>query len=493
MKKRRWLAALGAAVLTFTAVFTPGAGKVQAAEAGKLVVDAKIGDVTDARVGEEITIPITVSSETAVRGFVGSLKGNYDESVLEYKGFECDVAGLDSSAGGNFGYMVGAAKAFKTAKIDLKFKVLKCSATPVTVTAARFYCSDDKNASEAVNLVSHITITHTDVQTERTEPTCTEDGKIVEICKSCGAVVSETPITKLGHDNGTWVTVADSTFTKTGSMERQCTRDHAVLETKEIPVKKLTASMGNVSAQVGDTISIPVSLESDGNLRGVVGKLKGNYDETVLKYVGATNSIGVDMSLAGGNFGFMTNDPFTKGTINLQFKVLKCSKDPITVKVSNFYVSLGVADGDSEPTEMTSSLTIKHSDVRESVTPATCLEDGRRLVTCESCGAVISDEVLPKLGHDDGQWVTVVKPTLSAMGSAELRCTRDQAVLNTKELPLLCDVNEDGIHTLVDAIQLLDMVTKGGELSADLYDFNGDGVVNITDAIGLLDYITQGR
>lgn len=491
MKKRRWLAALGAAVLTLTAVLTPGAGKVQAAEAGKLVVSAKITDVTDAKVGDKISIPVTVTGESDLKGAGGTVSGGYDSSVLKFEGITHSLGdAIKSVWGDNFNIITS--DPFRSVTINLQFSVLKCSKDPIKVTVSKVKGATASVESDQMSLTANVTVAHTDVKTERIEPTCTEDGRIAEICKSCGAVISETPIAKLGHDDGTWVTKADSTFTKTGSMERQCTRDHAVLETKEIPVKKLTASIADVSAKVGDTITIPVSIESDGNLRGVVGKLKGNYDETILEYVGATNSIGVDMSLAGGNFGFMTNDPFTKGTVNLQFKVLKCSKDPVTVKVSNFYVSLGVTDGDSNPTEMTSNLTIEHSDIKETVTPATCLEDGRKLVTCESCGAVIQDEVLPKLGHDDGAWVTIVKPTLSARGSAELRCTRDQAVLGTKELPILCDVNGDGTHSLIDTIMFLDMVTRGTDLSADLYDFNGDGTVSLSDVIGLLDYVTAG-
>lgn len=103
---------------------------------------------------------------------------------------------------------------------------------------------------------------------------------------------------------------------------------------------------------------------------------------------------------------------------------------------------------------------------------------------------VVSDETLTKLGHDAGEWVTTVKPTATTRGQAELRCTRDGFVLDTKELPILGDSDGDGRLTLVDAIQLLDHITAGDTLTADTFDFNGDGKVTLADAIALLDYIT---
>ena len=40
---------------------------------------------------------------------------------------------------------------------------------------------------------------HKDIEEETTEPTCTEGGKVSEVCKDCGAVISETVIPAKGH------------------------------------------------------------------------------------------------------------------------------------------------------------------------------------------------------------------------------------------------------------------------------------------------------
>ena len=69
---KKWLAAVGAAVMAVSVLLAPGANVAKASSASALVVDAKIGDVS-AKVGDEISIPITVSSESALRGFNGTV------------------------------------------------------------------------------------------------------------------------------------------------------------------------------------------------------------------------------------------------------------------------------------------------------------------------------------------------------------------------------------------------------------------------------------
>ncbi|MFR5701310.1 MAG: hypothetical protein ACLUD0_05210 [Eubacterium ramulus] len=53
-------------------------------------------------------IPVTVKTEQKLRGFLGKLKGNYDETVLEFEGLEkkdLPEKAMVSTAGGNFSYL----------------------------------------------------------------------------------------------------------------------------------------------------------------------------------------------------------------------------------------------------------------------------------------------------------------------------------------------------------------------------------------------------
>lgn len=261
---KKWLAAVGAAVMAVSVLLAPGANVAKASSVSALVVDAKIGDVS-AKVGDEISIPITVSSESALRGFNGKLNGNYDTSVLEYKGVECSVSGMDSSAGGNFGYMVGSSSAFKSAEISLKFKVLKCSAAPVTVKAEAVQFSDGASMSEAKDLVSTITIAHADLKETITVPaTCTEAGTKTVACGTCGYSTNE-EIPATGHTAGDWKTVKASTCTEKGSAELHCKTCDAVMDTKELPLADHTWKTGDDTDQDGWKVIEKATEEKEGS------------------------------------------------------------------------------------------------------------------------------------------------------------------------------------------------------------------------------------
>lgn len=255
---------------------------------------------------------------------------------------------------------------------------------------------------------------------------------------------------------------------------------------------EVTSTLGDVSdAKVGDTISVPIKFTTNQKLiAGITGKIGYDSSRLSLESVEYTDGIPKGLSTLNketGVFVYNNKTLFQSGTVNIKFKVLKCAENPAEVSVNNLYFS---NYNNSDKVNLKSKVTIAHSSLKTDETPATCTENGRKIVTCTDCGTVVSDETLTKLGHDAGEWVTTVKPTATTRGQAELRCTRDGFVLDTKELPILGDSDGDGRLTLVDAIQLLDHITAGDTLTADTFDFNGDGEVTLADAIALLDYIT---
>lgn len=224
-----------------------------------------------------------------------------------------------------------------------------------------------------------------------------------------------------------------------GSMKVQAD-DHVLTGTVE---KSFTAN-------VGETLVIPLKVSSADDIRGVTGKLAGQYDDTVLKFDKAVYTDGIPSgleSVAGGNFGFITSGSFKSGTVNLEFEVLKCTKDPVTVTIKDLYASVQVPGDDGKTTTvstgkttLTTEVTVNHpADKREEtiLKEATCTEAGEKSVKCTLCGTDLGNEEIPALGHKDGVWKEVKKATCTAKGSKELHCSVCDAVIKTEEIPAL--------------------------------------------------------
>lgn len=193
-KTRKWLAALGSAFLLAVALLVPGIGEVKAAEPTMTV---SIGDVPDAKVGEEIEIPITISSSDGLRGAVGKLNDEngalYDTGVLEYLGASNSLGADMSTAGGNYGFITMSE--FHEVTINLKFKVLKCQPAPVSVTTKDLYASTASASTGKKNLTAIVTIAHGDLHEEVTkQATKTAAGSKTVTCGLCGyKAVEEIP------------------------------------------------------------------------------------------------------------------------------------------------------------------------------------------------------------------------------------------------------------------------------------------------------------
>lgn len=212
--------------------------------------------------------------------------------------------------------------------------------------------------------------------------------------------------------------------------------DGNVVKAASKPV--VSSSAANATGNIGDTIVVPVSFSSESeDLVAIHGE--PSFDTSVLKFAGV-DYVGIPAgmpSVAGGNFGFVTTENFSSGTINVKFEVLKCTTDPITVTINNLYYTSSEADGD--PTVVSANVTVNHPADQNQVeeTKATCVDPGHKKVTCGVCGKVLSDEDTPVLGHDDGKWKVVKEATCKEKGTKELRCTRDNALLKTEDIPLL--------------------------------------------------------
>lgn len=214
-----------------------------------------------------------------------------------------------------------------------------------------------------------------------------------------------------------------------------------------------SVTVENVTAEVGETVTIPVTFSSAAkDVQGFQANF--DYDESVLEF--ESGSIETEYT-SGGNviaqvtkakvilYATLQPDMVTdKGTVYLNFKVLTCGK-PAAVKITNLIVGNNQSEG-AYPADVTSTVTINHPAdkqiVDETTNPATCTTSGTKVVTCGVCGTEISRTEIPPLGHDEGTWVVTKEATCGAEGSKELRCTRCQTVLDTQK------ISATGKHTV---------------------------------------------
>lgn len=190
-------------------------------------------------------------------------------------------------------------------------------------------------------------------------------------------------------------------------------------------------SAGSASGVVGDTVTIPVNV---GGTKNWSGRVILNFDKEYLQLTNLTSdnlpNFYPNVSLTRFGWGSLKD---CTGTANATFKVLKCSSTPIEVKLLATYADDQVQQDDIPGTS--GSVTINHSNIKTEEVAPTCTTEGHKKQTCGACNEVISNEVIPALGHDAGAWVTTKEPTCKEAGSKELRCTRDQFVLKTEAIP----------------------------------------------------------
>ena len=218
--RKKLVSLLGTTMIAAAIMFVAGgATEVQAAS---YTVTSTTGDVTG-EVGSTVKVPIHISSAQDLRGLSGKLNGNYDSSVLQFEGMSPEgipEAVLTSTAGGNFSYLTSKNNTFKSGTLNLEFKVLKCTADPVSVTIKNLYYTDGNESSDMVDLTAKVTINHpTDkrVETVAKEPTCTEKGTKSVKCGECGADLGTEEIPALGHTAGDWKVTKEATCTEKGS------------------------------------------------------------------------------------------------------------------------------------------------------------------------------------------------------------------------------------------------------------------------------------
>ncbi len=145
-----------------------------------------------------------------------------------------------------------------------------------------------------------------------------------------------------------------------------------------------------------------------------------------------------------------------------------------------------VYDGVTFTEDVTVKGSCNHS-FTQTVTPASCTQDGAVVNICSLCNAVKTN-VIPATGHSFGQW-TLTRYSTEVLEGEETRACSVCGFEEYRSIPLLGtvlgDLDGDGKLTGSDSMIIQKYVVKIITKSAFIYsnaDLNLDGTVNIKDA-----------
>ena len=131
------------------------------------------------------------------------------------------------------------------------------------------------------------------------------------------------------------------------------------------------------------------------------------------------------------------------------------------------------------------------------VTDATCTEVGEKEQRCSVCQELLNTESIPSTGHQYGDWVVTKEPTTTGSGEKSCECSvchdvKTETIEPIEILGLLGDVNGDGKVNVKDATAIQKHIANLITLSDDgfaLADVDGSGSVNIKDATAIQKHI----
>ena len=196
------------------------------------------------------------------------------------------------------------------------------------------------------------------------------------------------------HQWGEWDVTAPATCIATGSQTRTCTLDATHTETEVIPI---------------DT----VNGHDWGEWEGTVTCTEAGTGTRVCSRSEAHTETNDNLQPLGHNYEYEETTAPTCTTEGEETG--NCTHDNSHTTTRPKAIDPNAHNWQLSPT----------------ATAPTCTEDGNGDQICSYNEAHIQSGVIPKLGHDSGDWHTTIEPDCTTAGSKELRCTRDDAVLNT--------------------------------------------------------------
>ena len=246
-------------------------------------------------------------------------------------------------------------------------------------------------------------------QTERKEPTCTEDGYVVMAC-GCGAT-EKTTLTATGHIAGDAVKENEvaPTCTSDGAydMVTYCSACNAEMDR----VTTVVTALGHTGAEAVRENEVAATCTTD-----------GSYDQVVYCSVCKAE---------------MNRESFVIAATGEHVYATETERKEATCTEAGFVV-MACGCGKTQTTELPIVDHVAAEAVKENEVAATCTAVGSydMVVKCVACGAELSRETatVAMTEHTYGDWETTKEPTATENGTKTHTCTACGAQ-ETEEIP----------------------------------------------------------
>ena len=227
------------------------------------------------------------------------------------------------------------------------------------------------------------------------DATCTEVGRRVRKCETCGVTLEEETVAATGHTDGAWITIREPSCVDSGEKICKC------INCGEICKSERLDPLGHSE----DTYSI-VEREASCNGEGEKVWYCGRCNKPV-----RTEAV----SSTGHKEGSAQVKVIP--TCNVDgVNVVKCENCGIVIREEKV-AALGHKPG--------AFITEKQ---------ASCGETGLKTQKCETCGVTIAEEIVPATGHTEGTWITTLEPTCVNPGERVCKCVNCGEVCRSERL-----------------------------------------------------------
>ena len=298
--------------------------------------------------------------------------------------------------------------------------------------------------------IGSFTTPHTHAYTANiTAPTCTQQGYTTHTCSICADSYVDTYVSALGHDFGEWKQTEAPTCTGKGEEKRTCSRCDA-FETREVAElghNYLAAVTAPTCTEKGYT-TYTCTRCGDSYIAGEVAALNHTagaaVEENRVAPTCTTNggfdtvtyctTCGAELSRTHTELAALGHE-WNDGEVTTPATATTDGVKTFTCK------RCGAIRTEAIPA--TGENVCKHENAHPEHKDATCVEAGYDKMICDKCGAVISEETIPALGHDWDNGEVTTPATATKDGVKTFTCKRCGAT-RTETIPAtgetkLCD------------------------------------------------------
>lgn len=290
-------------------------------------------------------------------------------------------------------------------------------------------------------------------------PTCTDDGYTLHTC-SCGDTFKSDTVAKLGHSFGAWVVTKEPTETETGLKTRTCSKCNET-ETQEIAVKvtEHVHTYGNWQVAKNPTdkaegLLVKNCTDGDNSITATIPALN------TTDYTKGSNSVDSTCKTAGvyeyvftkdnQSFSFKIALPMLEHELVTEDKAATCTEagyHRVTCKNCDYKEEETIRplghtwDHDEATCEYAKTCTVcnvigealkAHNGVAQT-SPATCTEDGKIAYICSYCNKTLSEEAIPAVGHNYGEWHQTVSEEKNEKCEIVNKFERECLICNHKD------------------------------------------------------------